>query len=193
MVKTTLEDLPDGASEAHLAIENNESHKLIDFEQEELLRTDEDGETPLHYAGTMGDLRGCKILIRKCPEIINMRDKDGKTAYDHAVEYSEDQATIDYLKEFQFGVGSSKAHHAVENKDYVTLMALTSEEILSYNIKGETPLHYAAILADLEACALIINKCPEIIHIKDNDGKTAKYHSIHFSQCESTINYFKQF
>ena len=98
MIQNFVDNLINGATKAHKAVEEGENNKLSILSKAELMQTDEDGETPLHYAATNGNLEICKILINKCPEILFIRDNDGGTAYDYAVKYSENRELINFLK-----------------------------------------------------------------------------------------------
>lgn len=84
----TLDDLSDGASRAHLAVENEDIVAISSLTQSEMMATDRDGETALHYAATNGNLEICKILINMNPDIVHIKDIDNKTAYDWAVSYN---------------------------------------------------------------------------------------------------------
>jgi ankyrin repeat protein len=77
-----------GATQVHLAVEQNDINKLKTFSKQELLVTDNDGETPLHYAATNGNKIMCDWLIDKCPELRNMKDIEGNTAIYWAQKHS---------------------------------------------------------------------------------------------------------
>ena len=83
-----LNDLTEGATLAHLAVENEDIDTITSLNPSELLATDRDGETPLHYAATNGNLEICKILINMNPDIVHIKDIDKKTAYDWAMAYN---------------------------------------------------------------------------------------------------------
>ena len=85
--QTTLKDYVKGATLVDI-----ESLKL--FPIEELLKTDCDGETPLHYAASNGDIEICKILISRCPELNTIKDNENTTAYGLAM--------LMYMKEYRF-------------------------------------------------------------------------------------------
>ena len=99
----TMLDLVSGATVAHLAVENRDHTALCALTSESLLTQDRDGETPLHYAATNGNLEMCKLLINMNPDIVHIKDIDNKTAYDWAVAYNIEyngthQEVCDFLK-----------------------------------------------------------------------------------------------
>jgi len=103
--QTTMTDLVEGATRAHLAVENQDAATLRDMNPKLILAQDRDGETPLHYAATSGDLQMCQILVNMNPEIVHIKDMDNKTAYDWAVAYNIEyngthQEVCDFLKTF---------------------------------------------------------------------------------------------
>ena len=96
----SMNDLVDGATLSHLAVETRDIYYLTTVNKDEFLKTDIDGETPLHYASINDDLEICKILISRNPTIINIKDIENKTAYDWILEYNlEYNSHNDILKE----------------------------------------------------------------------------------------------
>ena len=59
-------------------------------EEKQVNVTDEDGRTPLIMAANQGHLKICKMLIDLCNADVTLKDKDGKTARDHAVMRRKD-------------------------------------------------------------------------------------------------------
>lgn len=88
-----------GSTAAHLAVENRDT-SMRSIDPAVLATQDCDGETPLHYAATNGDLEMCKIIIGLNPDIVNITDNENKTAYDWALTYNH-QEICDYLMTFQ--------------------------------------------------------------------------------------------
>jgi ankyrin repeat protein len=72
------------ATECHTAVEEDNSCFLLAATNNDLLVSDEDGETPLHYAATNNNIKICELLVSKCEFLLDIRDKDGKTALDWA-------------------------------------------------------------------------------------------------------------
>lgn len=191
--KITLADLGHGATMAHLAVENEDFKSLKEFTVEELLKTDADSETPLHYAATMGSLEMCQYIVRKCPQnIIHIQDVDGLKAYDHAVKYSADPETIDFLL-LQFGFGTTKAKLAVDNGDIAKLAECTSQELLEFDVQENNSLHDAATLEEFEMCKIIMEKIPEIIHNKNVYGDTPYDSALKYCKDQRVIDYLKSF
>jgi hypothetical protein len=99
----TLSDLVEGASLAHLAVEKNDILSIKNMKPSLVMQQDRDGETPLHYAATNGNLKMCKILVNMNPDIVHIKDMDNKTAYEWAVAYNIEyngthQEVCDFLK-----------------------------------------------------------------------------------------------
>ena len=89
-----------GSTAAHLAVENRDIATMRSIDPAVLATQDRDGETPLHYAATNGNLEICKIIIDLNPDIVNITDSENKTAYDWALTYNH-QEICDYLMTFQ--------------------------------------------------------------------------------------------
>ena len=85
-----IDELIPGATSAHYAVETRDTDALRSIEPMTLLSQDRDGETPLHYAATNGDLEICQLLVNMNPDIVHIKDVDNKTAYDWAVSYNEE-------------------------------------------------------------------------------------------------------
>ena len=86
-IKQTLEDLSQGATLVHLAVENNDISYINGVDKKSLLNVDIYLETPLHYAAVNNNLELCKLLLNKAPELLHMKCIEGNKAYDWAVEY----------------------------------------------------------------------------------------------------------
>ena len=102
----TMSDLIEGASLAHLAVEKDDILTIKNMNPALVMQPDRDGETPLHYAATNGNLKMCKILVNMNPDIVHIKDMDNKTAYDWAVAYNIEyngthQEVCDFLKTLQ--------------------------------------------------------------------------------------------
>lgn len=98
----TITDLVSGATAAHLAVENRDTVAMRLIDPAILSKQDRDGETPLHYAATNGDLEMCKLLINMNPDIVHIKDMDNMTAYDWAISYNSEyngthQEVCDFL------------------------------------------------------------------------------------------------
>lgn len=85
-IMTTIEDLVKKSTDAHVAVENRDIQTLMSYPEEELLKQDIDGETVLHYAVSNEDLEICELLVSRNSQIVHIKDIDGKTAFDYAIE-----------------------------------------------------------------------------------------------------------
>ena len=72
--------LIESATPMHYAVEKRDKSTLLQATIHELLQTDDSGDTLLHYAVANNDLEITKLLFYKCPALLNMVDKTGKTA-----------------------------------------------------------------------------------------------------------------
>ena len=88
--------------------------------------------------------------------------------------------------------GATLVHLAVENNDISYINGVDKESLVNVDIYLETPLHYAAINDNLELCKILLNKAPDLLHMKCIEGKTAldwtleynsEYNS-HYSICQ---------
>ena len=86
----TIDHLVNGATISHLHVQNRNINEIKKLPICSLLSKDVDGETALHYAATNNDLEICKVLIEKCPQLVNIRDNDSLTAFDWAKLYNEE-------------------------------------------------------------------------------------------------------
>ena len=84
----TLDDLVEGATLVHLAVENNDISYINTANKELIIKVDRDLETPLHYAVVNNNLELCKILLNKAPELLNMKCIEYKSALDWGNEYN---------------------------------------------------------------------------------------------------------
>ena len=92
----TMEDLVEGATLYHLAVENGDFDTLKNASNHDLMKKDCDGETVLHYAVCNNDVEMTDFLVNKYPELLNSRCNDNKTAFTLAKEYKEEYET--YIK-----------------------------------------------------------------------------------------------
>ena len=98
-----IDDLVEGATIHHLAVENRDIDVLMMAKENDLLTVDRDKETPLHYATVNDDLEICKLLLTKAPQLKNMQCVEGKTVLDWAIEYNAEYNShvdiIEFLQE----------------------------------------------------------------------------------------------
>ena len=87
---TTLNDLVEGATIYHLAVENRNHALLKKASKTELEILDRDKESVLHWAAVNDDLETCKLLLELNPNLINIKCIEDKTALDWAKEYQNE-------------------------------------------------------------------------------------------------------
>jgi len=102
LMPQTLNDLGEGATIYHLAVETRDTTLLGISNADDLVKVDIDMETPLHYAAVNDDLEICKLLLSKAPTLKDMRCEEGKTALDWALLYNEEyNSHVDLIRFLQ--------------------------------------------------------------------------------------------
>ena len=98
---TNSNDLPEGATIYHLAVENRNHNQLKKASNINLEKLDRDGESVLHYAAVNNDIETCKLLLELNPNLKDIKCIEGKTALDWAKEYQSEynshQEVCDFL------------------------------------------------------------------------------------------------
>ena len=101
---TKMSDLVEGAGLPHLHTENRNIDALETMNPPLLMLKDKSGETALHYAATNDDVEVCRMLIRRNPALLNVKDNEEKTAYDWVVSYNEEYKShtkiLEFLKQY---------------------------------------------------------------------------------------------
>ena len=87
---TNLNDLSEGATIYHLAVENRDHEQLKKASKTELEKLDRDGESVLHYAAINDDIETCKLLLELNPNLKDIKCIEGKTALDWTKEYQSE-------------------------------------------------------------------------------------------------------
>ena len=83
----SINDLVEGATKYHLAVENRDLELLKTASKKDLEILDRDGESVFHYAAVNDDLEICKLLLKLNPSLKEIKCIEGKTALDWAKEY----------------------------------------------------------------------------------------------------------
>ena len=98
---TTLNDLCEGATIYHLAVETRDHEQLKKASNIDLETLDRDGESVLHYAAVNNDIETCKLLLELNPNLKDIKCIESKTALDWAKEYQSEynshQEVCDFL------------------------------------------------------------------------------------------------
>jgi ankyrin repeat protein len=132
----------------------------------------------IHELAQKGDLEGVRALIEKDPELIDAKDKDGRTP----LHWASRGVHLELLK---FLVDKGADVNAADNNQVVALHSLAVRndaeaiEILTAHgahvdardYGGKTALHYAAINDAPEAAALLLEKGADI-ESRENYGRT---------------------
>ena len=96
----TIDDLCEGVTIYHLAVENRDHEQLKKASKIELETLDRDGESVLHYAAVNNDLETCKLLLELNPSLKDIKCIDGKTALEWAKSYNEEYKTFHKVCDF---------------------------------------------------------------------------------------------
>jgi len=119
----------------------------------------------IHNLAQKGDLEGIKIQIEQNPELVNARDKDGRTPLHWAcrgVHLEVVRFLVD--KGADFNVEDSNKIvplHSLavrNNTKAIELLLAKGANVDAKDYGANTPLHYAAIYDAAEAAALLIEK-----------------------------------
>ena len=97
---TTLNDLCEGATIYHLAVETRDHEQLKKASNIDLETLDRDGESVLHYAAVNNDLETCKLLLELDPSLKDIKCIDGKTPLEWATRYNEEYNTFHQVCDF---------------------------------------------------------------------------------------------
>ena len=97
---TNLNDLSEGATIYHLAVETRDHKQLKKASNTELEILDKDRESVLHYAAVNNDIETCKLLLELNPSLRDIKCIEGKTALDWAKEYQSEYNTYQPLCDF---------------------------------------------------------------------------------------------
>ncbi|CEM32241.1 unnamed protein product [Vitrella brassicaformis CCMP3155] len=153
-----------GYTPLHSAAENNLGdtvEKLIDLGGKELLKAvAKDGRNPLHFAARQRNVKMVNLILRMQPDLLEKEDNAGKTPIDVAFfENTEPKvmaAVLDAAGDMVIEILKSSGNmDALESQDK----------------DGWTLLHHAARDGRAEAVGLVLKVKPDLLKIKNNDGK----------------------
>jgi hypothetical protein len=100
--KTSFNDLVEGSTIYHLAVENRDIDVIKLASENDLGLVDIDGETPLHYSVSNNDLEITKLLVEINPKLCNIKCGDNETPLEWAIKYNHHlgdySALIEYLE-----------------------------------------------------------------------------------------------
>ncbi len=119
---------------------------------------DSKGRTPLHYAAMVGNAEACLFFIREGADV-NAKDNKGSTPFDLT------------KKEGHIGICWLLFLAEKEVKREYTHLNWSPAEDPIVDSKGRTPLHYAAMVGNAEACLFFIREGADV-DAKDNQGST---------------------
>ncbi|KAL5561760.1 hypothetical protein UlMin_031507, partial [Ulmus minor] len=154
---------------------------------EALAMKNDEGNTPLHIAASMGNVREAQEGGQKDKEALEGRQKDkeeqeGRQRASEALAMKNDEgntplhiaASMGNVREAQ--EGGQKAKEAQEggqkDKEEQEGRQRAKKALAIQNDAGNTPLHIAASMGNVRMCELFANVDPTLIGIQNNDGET---------------------
>ncbi|EEF36691.1 protein VAPYRIN [Ricinus communis] len=159
-----------GFTALHMAVEERRrdcARLLLASGAKADIRDASEGDTPLHIAARLGDENMVRLLLQKGGANKDIRNKNGKIAYDVAAEYGHSRL-FDALK-----LGDSLCI-AARKGDVRTILKLIENgaAINGRDQHGWTALHRAAFKGNVEVVRTLIDKGIDV-DAKDEDGYTA--------------------
>ncbi len=132
----------------------------------------------IHELAQQGNLDGVKTLIEKDPELIDARDKDGRTPLHWACR-GVHLDMVKYLMEKGADVNAEDANKVVPLHSLATRNSAEAMEILiakeanvdAANFGGNTALHYAGMNDAADAAAVLVKNGADL-EIKEDYGRT---------------------
>ncbi|MGI9337003.1 MAG: ankyrin repeat domain-containing protein [Gammaproteobacteria bacterium] len=184
-----------GRTPLHLAAQADRSRR--DHIMERLLKKgadvdarDNDGRTPLHLAAQAGKIAAVRFLISKGRANRNAKDNNGKTVFQMAVDAGSTYVAERLVSEFKMNASfihkrsgnllMTPLHEAAKNngKAIKPLLALGAK-IEVKDLRGYTPLHFAARHNNAEATRVLIEKGADIL--AKNNAKERKQMPLHLA------------
>ncbi len=132
----------------------------------------------IHEFARTGNLEGVKSLIEKDPELIDAKDKDGRTPLHWACRGVHLEA-VKFLVEKGANVNAEDNNKVVplhslatqNNAAAIEILTAKGADVDAKSYGGNTALHYAAISDAADAAALLIKKGANL-EIREDYGRT---------------------
>ena len=168
----------DGGSLLHFAAIFNDPeliHMLREHEtthQKIFTKYNSNNDTPLHIAVRLGNKEVIKTLLTKYPKFINKKNKSGQTALDIAMFQNDKDMVNEIVKnsarfEEQQWLDISLSTGSDGQKE----LSIQDDRVAKY-IAGDTPLHLAVKLANIQAIKKILFRNPKMFYLQNSEGKT---------------------
>ncbi|MBL6621997.1 MAG: ankyrin repeat domain-containing protein [Rickettsiales bacterium] len=173
----------DGRTLLHLAaIFDDPDLNLIEkyhFDKHDAFITNNDEDTALHIAVTHGNIKAAEALLEKFPKILNEKNSNDERALDIAI--NKNKIEIVNLIFANSGLKFEEINTSPEGQTELKTKAESAvdtstpkvESVVVAFTEGDTPLHLAVKLGNIEAIKNIMQYYTDIAKLENQDGKTA--------------------
>ncbi|KAL3853729.1 hypothetical protein ACJMK2_017246 [Sinanodonta woodiana] len=173
----------DGKNVLHFSAETNHAlmiKYLLESCTDLHKHTTKIGRTPLHYAASKGDVSMIEALLQAGSDI-HARDNTGANIL-HLAALNKNISTVHYLLQAYPHLSqdiTNDGHnvlHLCAKGGSISVMELFLQAGLDIKARatcGNNALHQAALSKKLEMVNYLIKKCPQLIHMTENEGFTA--------------------
>ncbi|KAI4331955.1 hypothetical protein L6164_016899 [Bauhinia variegata] len=142
---------------------------------------DENGDTPLHFAASKGNLEAVETFLNENSSTISAKNKNGYLSVHVACQNGELEILKKFLKKFPESAfaltmeGQNILHVAAKNGHNKLVEYILSETNLlnEQDNNGNTPLHLASKDLQLEVLRTLTKHKKVKLNLKNNDGKEA--------------------